>query len=133
MSVPSLLLAHRADLGLVIARWQREITPAELRTDYLAIRAVADAASCGHWLLDLRRRDDIIEPVVNAWFGHEFAPSLRGRYPAPARLAFLVSPLRAQQPVLARVSAAEADCCIATFTEEAVAYDWLTADSNGLN
>jgi hypothetical protein len=66
MSAPSLTLAHRPDLGLVIARWQREITPAELRTDYLAIRAAADAAGCGHWLLDLRRRDDIIEPVVNA-------------------------------------------------------------------
>ena len=133
MSAPSLALAHRPDLSLVIARWQREITPAELRTDYLAIRAVADAAGCGHWLLDLRRRDDIIEPVVNAWFGHEFAPSLRGRYAAPARLAFLVSPLRAQQPVMTRVTAAEADCLIATFTEEAAAYTWLTADSNGLN
>ena len=116
MSASSLTLAHRPDLDLVIARWQREITPAELRTDYLAIRAVADAAGCGHWLLDLRRRDDIIEPVVNAWFGHEFAPSLRGRYAAPARLAFLVSPLRAQQPVMTRVTAAEADCLIATYT-----------------
>jgi hypothetical protein len=128
MSAPSLTLAHRPDLGLVIARWQREITPAELRTDYLAIRAAADAAGCGHWLLDLRRRDDIIEPVVNAWFGHEFAPSLRARYADPARLACLVSPLRAQQPVMARVTAAEADCFIATFTEEATAYTWLTAD-----
>ncbi|RZK59314.1 MAG: hypothetical protein EOO59_07770 [Hymenobacter sp.] len=133
MSAPSLTLAHRADLGLVIARWQREITPAELRADYLAIRVVADAAGCGHWLLDLRRRDDIIEPVVNAWFGHEFAPSLRRRYESPARLAFLVSPLRARQPIMARVSAAEADCLIATFTEEAAAYTWLTADSNGFN
>jgi hypothetical protein len=42
-----------------------------------------------------------------------------------------VSPLRAQQPVTAVVSAAEADCLIATFTEEAAACHWLTADSNG--
>ena len=131
MSAPSITLAHRSDLGLVIARWQREITPAELRHDYLAIRTAADAAGCGQWLLDMRRREDVTEPQVNGWFGHEFAPSLRGRYAAPARLAFLVSPLRAQQPVTAVVSAAEADCLIATFTEEAAACHWLTADSNG--
>jgi len=131
MSALGLTLLHRADLGLVIARWQRETTPAELQRDYLAIRAVADEAGCGQWLLDLRRREDVTEPMVNTWFGHEFAPSLRGRYAAPARLAFLVSPLRAQQPVTAVVSAAEADCLIATFTEEAAACSWLTADSNG--
>ena len=128
MSGPSITLSHRPDLGLVIARWQRDIAPAELRGDYLAIRAVADEAGCGRWLLDLRRRDDITEPTVNHWVGHEFAPSLRGRYATPTRLAFLVSPLRAQQPVLVEVSAEEADCLIETFTEEAAACDWLTAD-----
>ena len=125
MSVPSLTLSHRPDLGLVIARWQRETTPAELRRDYLAIRALADEAHCGHWLLDLRRREDVTEPLVNSWFGHEFAPSLRGRYAAPARLAFLMSPLRAQQPVTATISADEADCLVATFVEEAQACQWL--------
>jgi hypothetical protein len=133
MSALSLILTHRADLGLVIARWQRDTTPAELRGEYLAIRAVADAAGCGHWLLDLRRRDDVTEPTVNQWFSREFAPSLRGRYAAPARLAFLVSPLRAQQPVAAGVVVARADCLIATFTEEAAACDWLTADASGFN
>ena len=125
MSVAVLTLAYRPDLKLIIARWQREVTPAELHSHYLAIRAAADEARCGHWLLDLRRRNDVIEPQVNAWFGHEFVPSLRERYGCPARLAFLVSPLRAQQPVTAMVSAADTDCYIATFTEEAVAYAWL--------
>jgi hypothetical protein len=111
----------------VIARWQREVTPAELQSGYLAIRAAADEAHCSQWLLDLRRREDVIEPVVNAWFSREFAPSLRGRYAAPVRLAFLVSPLRAQQPVTAMVSAAEADCQRATFMDEAAAYAWLAS------
>jgi hypothetical protein len=125
MLAPGLTLAYRPDLGLVIARWQREVTPAELQSGYLAIRAAADETHCGQWLLDLRRREDVIEPAVNAWFGHEFAPSLRGRYGRAARLAFLVSPLRAQQPVTAMVSAADADCQLATFTDEAQAYAWL--------
>jgi hypothetical protein len=125
MFAPGLTLAYRPDLGLIIARWQREVTPAELQSGYLAIRAAADEAHCSQWLLDLRRREDVIEPAVNAWFGREFAPSLRRRYEQSARLAFLVSPLRAQQPVTAMVSAADADCQLATFTDEAAAYEWL--------
>lgn len=125
MVAPGLTLAHRPDLGLVIARWQREVSSAELQSGYLAIRAVADEARCGQWLLDLRRREDVIEPAVNAWFGGEFAASLRGRYAGPARLAFLVSPLRAQQPIKVDIFAATADCRLATFTDEAAAYKWL--------
>ena len=125
MLASGLTLAHRPDLGMLIARWQREVTPTELQSGYLAIRAAADAADCGQWLLDLRRREDVIEPAVNAWFGREFAPSLRGRYERAARLAFLVSPRRAQQPVTAMVSAADTDCQLATFMDEAEAYRWL--------
>lgn len=125
MLAPGLTLAYRPDLGLIIARWQREVTPAELQSGYLAIRAAADAAHCSEWLLDLRRREDVIEPAVNAWFSREFAPSLRGRYERAARLAFLVSPLRAKRSVTAMVSAADADCQLATFMDEADAYRWL--------
>jgi hypothetical protein len=125
MFAPGLTLAYRPDLGLVIARWQHEVTPTELQSGYLAIRAAADEAHCSQWLLDLRRREDVIEPAVNAWFSREFAPSLHKRYGRAACLAFLVSPLRAQQPVTAMVSAADADCQLATFTDEAAAYEWL--------
>jgi len=125
MLASGLTLSHRPALVVLIARWQREVTPTELQSGYLAIRAAADAAGCGQWLLDLRRREDVIEPTVNAWFGREFAPSLRGRYERAARLAFLVSPRRAQQPVTAMVSAADTDCQLATFMDEAEAYRWL--------
>ena len=127
MSDHGLHLVYRPDLPALIARWQREITPQELRTGYQAVREAADAARCSRWLLDLRRREDVTEPAVNAWFGTTFAPSLRGRYPAPVRLAFLVSPLRAQRPITAVFSATDADCRIATFTEEAAAHAWLAS------
>lgn len=71
-------LVYRPDLPALIARWQREITPRELQVGYQAVLAAADEAQCSQWLLDLRRREDVIEPVVNAWFGTTFAPSLRG-------------------------------------------------------
>ena len=118
-------LLHRPDLPALIARWQRDVTPAELQAGYEALRALADAAPCHRWLLDLRRRADLTEPAVNAWFGQVFAPSLRGRYPAAVRLAFLVSPLRANEPVMALISPHDTDCAVATFTDEAAAHQWL--------
>jgi hypothetical protein len=118
-------LVYRPDLPAIIARWQRAVTPAELQTGYELLLQVADDARCGRWLLDLRRREDLTEPTVNAWFSREFAPALRGRYAEAVRLAFLISPLRAQQTVTAIVSATNTDCHIATFTDEAVAYNWL--------
>ena len=84
--------------------------------------AAAAEAQCNQWLLDLRRREDAVGPVVNAWFGTTFAPSLWGRCAAPVRLAFLVSPLRVQQPITAAVSAENTNCRIATFTDEAAAH-----------
>lgn len=125
MSNYGLDLVYRPDLPALIARWQREVTPQELQAGYQAVLTAADAAGCSRWLLDLRRREDVVEPAVNAWFGTTFAPALRGRYGAPVRLAFLVSPLRAQRAVTAVVSAADADCRIATFTDEAAAHTWL--------
>ena len=116
-------LLHRPDLPALIARWQREVTTAELRRGYEAIRAIADATNCAHWLLDLRRRQDLTEPALNAWFGHEFIPSLRGRYAEGVRMAFLISPLRASHAVTAQPS--DAACAFATFTDEAAAHLWL--------
>jgi len=120
-----LTLTNRPDLPALIARWQREVTPAELRAGYETVLQAADAASCSRWLLDLRRRQDLADTGLNTWFSHVFAPSLRGRYPQPVRLAFLISPLRAQQTVTAAVSPADSDCEIATFTDEAAAHQWL--------
>jgi hypothetical protein len=118
-------LLHRADLPALIARWHREVSSAELQAGYEALLVAADAAGCARWLLDLRRREDLTEPTVNAWFSETFAPALRGRYPEAVRLAFLVSPLRAGQSVTAIVSAANTYCQIATFIDEAAAHDWL--------
>lgn len=125
MHAPGLDLLHRPDLPALIARWQHEVSPAALQTHYEALRQLADDTACHRWLLDLRRRGDLTEPAVNAWFGQVFAPSLRGRFVSPARLAFLVSPLRADEPITAQVSTTTADCAIATFTNEAAAYQWL--------
>jgi hypothetical protein len=125
-------ITPRPDLPAIVARWQREITAAELQAGYFAILEAADALGCWRWLLDLRRRDELVSPELNHWVDTEFFPLLPGRYPAPVRIAFLISPLRAAQEQsassVAAISAAtrpEHGYHTALFTEEAAAYQWL--------
>jgi len=125
-------ITPRPELPAIVARWQREITASELQAGYLAILAAADVLGCWRWLLDLRRRDELVSPELTHWINTEFFPLLPGRYSAPVRLAFLISPLRATQQQaassVAAISAAtrpEHGYLTALFTEEAAAYQWL--------
>ena len=126
-------ITPRPDLPAVVARWQREITAPELQAGYFAILAAADALGCWRWLLDLRRRDELATPALTAWINTDFFPRLAHRYPAPVRLAFLVSPLRAAQEesassataISARPADPGASYLTALFTDEAAAYQWL--------
>jgi hypothetical protein len=126
-------ITPRPDLPAIVARWQREITPAELQAGYFAILEAADAHTCWRWLLDLRRREDLATPALNNWVTADFFPKLVRRYPAPVRIAFLISPLRAaaQQPSASSMATISAKSTIengyitALFTEEASAYQWL--------
>jgi hypothetical protein len=134
MSNFGLEITPRPDLPAIVARWQREITASELQAGYLAILAAADALGCSRWLLDLRRRDEVVSAEVNQWVEADFFPQLPGRYAAPVRIAFLISPLRAaRQPEpssVAAISAAtrpEHGYHTKLFTEEAAAYQWLGA------
>ena len=116
----------------MITRWQREINEAELHDGYFAILAAADGLACWRWLLDLRRREELTTPALAHWMSYEFFPRLVGRYPLPVRIAFLVSPLRAQQQasdssaaVISAKSHIEHGYLTALFTDEAAAYHWL--------
>ena len=120
-----LLLSHRPDLPVVLARWQREISPDELRRGYLAILAAADGCGCWRWLLDLRRRNEQNDSEVAAWMSEDFFPRLAGRFAQPVRVAFLVSPMRAlNEPPPLRPTQPDTHA-FATFTDEAAAYAWL--------
>ena len=125
-------ITPRPDLPAIVARWQREITESELQHGYLAILVAGDALGCWRWLLDLRRREELASPALTAWVNAEFFPRLRLRYPAPVRIAFLVSPLRAateqSASSVAVLSAAPHPAQgyhTALFTDEAAAYHWL--------
>jgi hypothetical protein len=118
-------------LPALVARWQREITAAELQAGYFAILAAADEMNCWRWLLDLRR-EELASPALTAWMNNDFFPKLPRRYAAPVRIAFLASPLRAKQEQsdssVASISAhprPDQGYFTALFTDEAAAYQWL--------
>jgi hypothetical protein len=125
-------ITARPDLPAIIARWQREITELELQHGYLAILDAGDAFGCWRWLLDLRRREELASPALGLWMYDDFFPRLVGRYAAPVRMAFLISPLRAaQQQSSSSAAGLSADNRLedgyqsGLFTDEAAAYYWL--------
>ena len=132
MSSSGLEITPRPDLPAIVARWQREITVAELQAGYLAVLAAADDLGCWRWLLDLRRRNELATTELTTWVNHDFFPRLVRRYAAPVRIAFLVSPLRAAQEqsdssaaFLSTTSHPAQAYLTALFTDEAAAYQWL--------
>ena len=125
-------ISSRPDLPAIVARWQREISEEELRAGYTAILTAGDAHVCWRWLLDLRRRNELVTPTLATWIETDFFPRLVNRYPCPVRLAFLVSPLRAGLDATEGSAAAISAASLATrgyvtalFTDEADAYGWL--------
>ena len=83
MHAHGLEITPRPDLPAIVARWQREITAAELRAGYFAILAAADALGCWRWLLDLRRREELASPELTTWVNNDFFPQLVGRLRQP--------------------------------------------------
>ncbi|WP_426058803.1 hypothetical protein [Hymenobacter sp. B1770] len=125
-------ITPRPDLPAIVARWQREITAYELKAGYYAVLDAADGHRCWRWLLDLRRREELATPELDAWLETDFFTLLPNRYAAPVRIAFLVSPLRALQAQsassVATISSKQDPTQgyhTALFTDEAAAYYWL--------
>ena len=65
-------ITPRPDLPAIVARWQREITAAELQAGYFAVLAAGDALGCWRWLLDLRRRQELATPALTTWLNTDF-------------------------------------------------------------
>ena len=86
-----LALRYRADLHMLVARWQRPVSPAELRLGYAAVLAAAADASCGCWLVDLRRRT---APALaeTHWLMNEFLPRVPTQLGTALYLGLLLPP-----------------------------------------
>lgn len=84
-------LRYRADLHLLVARWQRAVSAAELRQGYRAMLALAQEVGCPYWQVDLRSRNAPDE-ATRRWLTTEFLPQLPGQLACPVCLGCLLTP-----------------------------------------
>jgi hypothetical protein len=116
-----LALCYRADLHLLVGRWQRPVSAAEVRQGYQAMLQAACQANCPYWQLDLRGRN-APDTATRHWVTAEFLPHLVGQFGSPVCLAYLLSPSLLQQ----MGSPTEGPLRVAFFAEEGPLTAWLT-------
>ena len=131
-STPDFLaLSYRPDLHLLVSRWRRPVSDAELRAGYRATLALAQAVGCPFWQLDLRGRN-APEPATQQWLTEIFWPSLATQLATPACLGYLLSPQLLRQlapavlaPGLVPASSSPNAPRVAFFAEEGALTAWL--------
>jgi hypothetical protein len=83
----SFTLDYRPEQHLLIGRWLRPVSLAEIKTHYAAVLEAAVAhGHCRHWLLDVRRRN-IADAAAITWFA-EFSQQLPKVLGQPVTLAY---------------------------------------------
>jgi hypothetical protein len=90
-SADYLSLTHRPDMGVMVARWQREPLQEELQQGYWQMLGLSVAQQCWYWLIDCRRRDNANSQNVQ-WMMEAFFPALAAQLAHPVYLAYLFSP-----------------------------------------
>lgn len=114
-------LRYRADLQLLVARWHRPVSTAELRQGYYAILRLAREVNCACWQVDLRSRNAPAE-ADRRWLTDEFLTSAAQRLDGPVCLGYLLTP-----KLLAQLGGPTASTNqVAFFSEEGPLTAWLT-------
>lgn len=124
-----LALSHRTDLEVLVARWMRVISLAEMRHGYELLLQAATRHQCRQWLIDARRRNNTDREGA-VWMIQDFLPRLHGQLGGRTALAYLLPPphLRDQQAAAAFPPAsffAGKPFVAERFTDERMALDWL--------
>ena len=116
-------LQYRPDLHLLVGRWQRPVSDAELRQGYHATLRAAQEVDCPFWQLDIRGRQAPAAPTTQ-WLMQDFVPQLAGQLGGRACLGYLLRPSHLL-PGMA-TAAADSPVCVAFFSEEGPLTAWLT-------
>jgi hypothetical protein len=114
-------LRYRADLQLLVARWRRPVSAAELRQGYYAILRLAREVNCTCWQVDLRSRNAPDE-ADRKWVSAEFLTRAAERLDSPVCLGYLLTP-----SLLAQLGPPTSGTSqVAFFSEEGPLTAWLT-------
>lgn len=126
-------LSYRPDLRILAVRWLRAVTLEELQRGFRAALAEATARQAGRWLVDVRRRTEL-DAASSGWVALHLLPEAAAALaPAPLVVAYLLSPMRAQElrrdaglrDATAASVAPERPYQLATFIDEGPAVQWL--------
>ncbi|RSK31217.1 hypothetical protein [Hymenobacter metallilatus] len=85
-------IQYRSDLDVLLVRWMRLVTLAELQQGYRHLLEVAAQHQCRFWLLDARRRFNTDREGA-AWMVTSFLPTLQARLGGRTYLAYLLVPV----------------------------------------
>lgn len=119
--VDFMTLHYRADINLLVCRWQRPISGAEFQQGYRTLLRAAQTTNCPFWLLDVRGHT-VPEAGPMQWLKQEFLPHLAGQVGRSICLGYLLSPSQLRQVV----PPADDGVCVAFFSEEGPLTAWLT-------
>ena len=118
-----LALRYRSDLHVLVGRWQRPVSEAELKQGYQAMLRAAQQTNCPFWQLDLRIRQ-AVTPAATEWLLTEFLPQLLDPLPGSMCLGYLVRPAHLAQEI--PQLPASLGVRVAFFVEEGPLHDWLS-------
>ena len=114
-------LRYRPDMQVLVARWRRPVSAAELRQGYYAILRLAREVNCACWQVDLRSRNAPGEED-RRWLTTDFLTRAAQRLDGPVCLAYLLTP-----SLLAQLGSPTAGLNqVAFFSEEGPLTAWLT-------
>jgi hypothetical protein len=119
-------LRYRPDMQVLVARWRRPVSAAELRQGYYAILRLAREVNCACWQVDLRSRNAPDE-ADRRWLTADFLASAAQHLDSPVCLGYLLSP-----SLLAQLGSPTASTnWVAFFSEEGPLTAWLTQCQRG--
>lgn len=92
-----LILSYRPDLEVLVARWMRVISLAEMQRGYEQMLQTAAQYGCHQWLIDARRRNNTDREGA-VWMVQDFLPRLQGQLGGRTALAYLLAPVHLRDP-----------------------------------
>ncbi|WP_375436046.1 hypothetical protein [uncultured Hymenobacter sp.] len=123
-----LTITYRDDLRMLVTRWLRPTSSAEIREGYQVVLEAGLHFKCPYWLLDGRRRLPVDSETTN-WGLFEFFPQLSPQMGQRVYLSQLLSPSYQQvtesMPAFQQLESTPQTFQMRRFNDEAQAVDWL--------
>jgi len=126
-STDYLAVSFRPDLGLLLGRWLRAVSEAELLAGYASLRQATLHCGALSWFIDSRRRASHSH-YSPEWVTASFLPALQQELGRPLYVSFLMLPDYLRSRVDAPSSCpSTSPVQFACFLDEGAAYAWLVA------